>query len=73
MCKGQLSVRDASAPFFAPRIEEWTDIHVPFAVTAVTAIPSAVLVVVRREALTSEAEELEPRHATEDGVTVLAN
>ncbi|MFF8193983.1 MFS transporter [Streptomyces bobili] len=63
----------AAAPFFAPRIEEWTDIHVPFVVAAVTAVLGAVVVAVRREALTHEAAELEPRHTTEDGVTVFAN
>ena len=62
----------AAAPFFAPKIEEWSDIHMPFVVAAVTAALGAVVVFVRRDALTSEAEELEPRHATEDGVTVFA-
>jgi hypothetical protein len=33
----------------------------------------ALVVVVRRKALTHEAEELEPRHATEDSVAVFAN
>ncbi|MYT75960.1 MULTISPECIES: MFS transporter [unclassified Streptomyces] len=63
----------AAAPYLAPKIEEWTDIHVPFVVAAVTALLGAVVVWVRRNALTHEAEELEPRHATEDGVTVFAN
>lgn len=63
----------AAAPFFAPKIEEWTDIHIPFVVAAVTAVLGAVVVAVRRKALTHDAEELEPRHATEDGVTVFAN
>ncbi|MEU3897814.1 MFS transporter [Streptomyces sp. NPDC045251] len=63
----------AAAPYFAPKIEEWTDIHIPFVVAAVTAVLGAVVVLVRRRALTSEAEEMEPRHATEDGVTVFAN
>ncbi|MER5947065.1 MFS transporter [Streptomyces sp. NPDC001904] len=63
----------AAAPYLAPKIEEWTDIHIPFVVAAVTALLGAVVVWVRRNALTHEAEELEPRHATEDGVTVFAN
>ncbi|MFJ4710789.1 MFS transporter [Streptomyces sp. NPDC088785] len=63
----------AAAPFLAPKIEEWTDVHIPFVVAGVTALLGAVVVWVRRDALTHEAEELEPRHATEDGVTVFAN
>ncbi|WP_411141365.1 MFS transporter [Streptomyces sp. x-80] len=63
----------AAAPFLAPKIEEWTDIHIPFVVAAVAAVIGAVIVAVRRRALTLEAEELAPRHATEDGVTVFAN
>ncbi|MFI5683888.1 MFS transporter [Streptomyces sp. NPDC051636] len=63
----------AAAPCFAPKIEEWTDIHIPFVVAAVTAVLGALVVVVRRRALTHEAEEPAPRHSAEDGVTVFAN
>ncbi|MER7835592.1 MFS transporter [Streptomyces sp. NPDC096040] len=75
----------AAAPYFAPKIEEWTDIHIPFVVAAVTAVLGALVVLVRRNALalphsrlrssggTPMAEEPEPGHATEDGVTVFAN
>ncbi|MER5376695.1 MFS transporter [Streptomyces sp. NPDC002553] len=63
----------AAAPFFAPKIEEWTDVHIPFVVAAVTAAVGALVVVVRREALTHEAEESAPAHATEDGVAVFAD
>ncbi|MFF0592726.1 MFS transporter [Streptomyces antibioticus] len=63
----------AAAPFFAPRIEEWTDVHVPFVVAAVTAVAGAAVVAARRGALVHEAEELEPRHAAEDGVAVFAD
>ncbi|MCX5204392.1 MFS transporter [Streptomyces sp. NBC_00237] len=63
----------AAAPFLAPKIEEWSDIHIPFVVASVTAVLGAVVVLVRRKALTHEAEELRPVHATEDGVTVFAN
>jgi hypothetical protein len=76
----------AAAPYFAPKIEEWTDLHIPFVVAAVTAVVGALVVVVRRKALTlpqaldsaraggtPTAEELEPQHAAEDGVAVFAN
>jgi MFS family permease len=63
----------AAAPYFAPKIEEWTDIHIPFVVAAVTAVLGAVVVLVRRNALTHEAAELEPGLATEDSVSVFAN
>lgn len=62
----------AAAPFFAPRIEEWSDVHMPFVVAGVAAVIGAAIVRVRRAALTHEAEELAPRHATEDGVGVFA-
>jgi MFS family permease len=62
----------AAAPFLAPKIEEWTDIHIPFVVAAVSAVIGAAIVAVRRRTLTLRAEELQPRHATEDGVTVFA-
>ncbi|MCM2411905.1 MFS transporter [Streptomyces sp. RKAG290] len=63
----------AAAPYLAPKIEEWSNIHIPFVVAAVAAVLGAVVVWVRRSALTHEAAELEPKHATEDGVTVFAN
>ncbi|MFE9724460.1 MFS transporter [Streptomyces sp. NPDC005794] len=63
----------AAAPYLAPKIEEWSDIHMPFVVAAVAALAGAVVVRIRRAALTHEAEELMPRHATEDGVTVFAD
>ncbi len=63
----------AAAPFLAPKIEEWSNVHVPFVVAAVTAVLGAVVVLVRRKALAQEAEELRPAHATEDGVTVFAD
>ncbi|MER6839741.1 MFS transporter [Streptomyces platensis] len=62
----------AAAPFLAPKIEEWTDIHLPFVVAAVAAVLGAGIVAVRRRALTLGAEERAPRHATEDGVTAFA-
>ncbi|MGW3560077.1 MFS transporter [Streptomyces sp. NPDC000963] len=63
----------AAAPYFAPKIEEWTDVHVPFVVAGAAALLGAVVVTVRRASLTHEAEELAPKHATEDGVGVFAN
>lgn len=63
----------AAAPYLAPKIEEWSNIHIPFVVAAGAAVIGAVVVWVRRSALTHEAEELEPKHATEDSVTVFAN
>ncbi|MEU8932022.1 MFS transporter [Streptomyces sp. NPDC048409] len=63
----------AAAPYFAPKIEEWTDIHVPFVVAAVTAVLGAAVVLVRRNALTHETARAQPSHATEDGVGVFAN
>ena len=63
----------AAAPFFAPKIEEWSNIHIPFVVAAVTAVLGAGVVWARRTSLAHDAEELEPKHATEDGVGVFAN
>lgn len=62
----------AAAPFLAPRIEEWTDVHVPFVIAAAAAVAGALTVALRRRALTATgAREPAPRHATQDGVTAL--
>ncbi|TGB08904.1 MFS transporter [Streptomyces palmae] len=45
----------AAAPYLAPKIEEWTDIHIPFVVAAAAAMTGAAIVWVRRRALTPEA------------------
>ena len=63
----------AAAPYFAPKIEEWSDIHVPFVVAAVAAVLGAGIVWARRTSLTREATERQPAHAAEDGVSVFAN
>ncbi|MFF1925458.1 MFS transporter [Streptomyces sp. NPDC058221] len=63
----------AAAPYLAPKIEEWSNIHIPFVVAAVAAVVGAIVIWIRRSALTHEAQELEPEHATEDGVTVFAS
>ncbi|MEV7471353.1 MFS transporter [Streptomyces kronopolitis] len=62
----------AAAPFLAPRIEEWTDVHVPFVLAAAAAVAGALTVALRRRALTTTgARGPAPRHATEDGATAL--
>ncbi|MER7997583.1 MFS transporter [Streptomyces sp. NPDC095613] len=63
----------AAAPFLAPKIEEWTDVHVPFVVAAVAAVVGAAIVRARRGSLTHEAEELRTVHATQDSVSVFAD
>ncbi|BDH15054.1 MFS transporter [Streptomyces hygroscopicus] len=63
----------AAAPFLAPKIEEWTDIHIPFVIAAAAAVAGAAVVALRRRALTLHAEEREPQHAVEDGVAVFAD
>ncbi|MFI8191070.1 MFS transporter [Streptomyces sp. NPDC085946] len=63
----------AAAPCLAPKIEEWSDVHLPFAVAAATAVLGALVVVVRRAALTRGAAESAAGHAAEDGVAVFAN
>ncbi|MFE9402548.1 MFS transporter [Streptomyces sp. NPDC006530] len=63
----------AAAPYFAPKIEEWSDLHIPFVVAAAAAVAGALMVWARRASLTHEATELRRAHATEDGVSVFAN
>ncbi|MEU6364409.1 MFS transporter [Streptomyces sp. NPDC046931] len=75
----------AAAPYLAPKIEGWSDLHMPFVVAAVTAVVGALVVLLRRNALalphsglrssgqTPTAEDLEPRHASADDVTLFAN
>ncbi|MGW7199578.1 MFS transporter [Streptomyces chryseus] len=63
----------AAAPFLAPRIEEWTDPHIPFVVAAVAAVAGAVVVWARRTSLVRRAGETAPAHAAEDGVSAFAN
>ncbi|WP_407287833.1 MFS transporter [Streptomyces sp. BP-8] len=62
----------AAAPFLAPKIEEWTDVHLPFVIAAAAALTGAGIVAVRRRALTIGAEEPRPRHTAQDGATVVA-
>ncbi|RDG35838.1 MFS transporter [Streptomyces corynorhini] len=63
----------AAAPFLAPKIEEWTNVHVPFVVAAGAAVVGAAVVGLRRGALTHEAARLRPAHRSEDGVAVFAD
>src|SRR5690606_2405758 len=56
----------AAAPYLAPKIEEWTSVHIPFVVAAVSAVVGAAVIGLRRRALTQEAEELADA-ATQDG------
>ncbi|MEU9194434.1 MFS transporter [Streptomyces hundungensis] len=63
----------AAAPYFAPKIEEWSDLHVPFVVAAGAAVVGAVIVWVRRGVLTREVEGLRAGRGVEDGVSVFAN
>lgn len=63
----------AATPFLAPKIEEWTDSHLPFVVAAAAAGTGAGIVAVRRRALTTGAEVPQPRPAREDGVAAFAD
>ncbi|NGN70276.1 MFS transporter [Streptomyces sp. A7024] len=47
----------AAAPYLAPKIEEWSDIHMPFVVAALAAVVGAVIVWARRSSLTHEVAE----------------
>ena len=59
----------AAAPFLAPRIEEWSDVHLPFVVAAFAAAASAGIVALRRTAIspvirTNAADHADPCPAT---------
>lgn len=62
----------AAAPYLAPKIEEWSDVRMPFVVAGVAAVTGAAIVWTRRASLTHEAAEPEPVHATRDGVAAFA-
>ncbi|MFL9677625.1 MULTISPECIES: MFS transporter [Streptomyces] len=63
----------AAAPYLAPKIEEWSDVRMPFVVAGLAAVVGAGIVVVRRASLTHDARGQAPKHATEDGVNAFAN
>ncbi|WP_235978208.1 MFS transporter [Streptomyces lycii] len=56
----------AAAPYLAPKIEEWTDVRMPFVVAAAAAGAAALIVLVRRRSLTPEAGEPRPEHGRGD-------
>ncbi|MFJ8295724.1 MFS transporter [Streptomyces sp. NPDC094447] len=62
----------AAAPYFAPKIEEWSDVHMPFVVAGVAAVLGAVVVRVRRGSLVPAAGERAPERAAPQGAEVLA-
>ncbi|MFF8508406.1 MFS transporter [Streptomyces sp. NPDC015492] len=62
----------AAAPYFAPKIEEWSDVHMPFVVAGVAAVLGALVVRVRRGPLVPAAGERAPERAAPQGAEVLA-
>ncbi|MEU6705292.1 MFS transporter [Streptomyces wuyuanensis] len=63
----------AAAPFLAPKIAEWTDVHVPFVVAGAAAVCGAAVVRVRRAALTAEPAGAAPVHAPRNGMAAFAD
>ncbi|MEU7698620.1 MFS transporter, partial [Streptomyces sp. NPDC039028] len=53
----------AAAPYFAPKIEEWSDVHMPFVVAGVAAVLGALVVRVRRGSLVPAAGARAPERA----------
>jgi hypothetical protein len=45
----------AAAPYLAPKIEGWTDVHVPFLVAAGAAVAGACMIAARRRHLANGA------------------
>ncbi|MFJ2056567.1 MFS transporter [Streptomyces sp. NPDC087908] len=62
----------AAAPFFAPKIEEWSNVHMPFVVAGVAAALGALVVRVRRGSLVPAAVEPAPERVAPEGAEVLA-
>ncbi|MFC9792192.1 MFS transporter [Streptomyces sp. NPDC057695] len=62
----------AAAPFFAPKIEEWSDVHMPFVVAGVAAALGALVVRVRRGSLVPAAGEPASDRTAPEGAEVLA-
>ncbi|MFI0900152.1 MFS transporter [Streptomyces sp. NPDC020983] len=50
----------AAAPYLAPKIEEWSDVHIPFVVAALAALCGAGIVAVRRRHLVAAPHHPEP-------------
>ncbi|MGW2557796.1 MFS transporter [Streptomyces sp. NPDC001514] len=63
----------AAAPYLAPKIAEWSDVHTPFVVAGIAAVIGAGIVRARRASLTHEAAAPRPVRATQEGVAVLAD
>jgi MFS family permease len=42
----------AAAPYLAPKIEEWTDIHIPFVIAALAALTATAIITTRHHHLT---------------------
>lgn len=42
----------AAAPYLAPKIEEWTDIHIPFVIAALAALTATAIITTRHRHLT---------------------
>ncbi|NJP42443.1 MFS transporter [Actinacidiphila epipremni] len=42
----------AAAPYLAPKIEEWTDIHIPFVIAALAAVTATAIITTRHHHLT---------------------
>ncbi|MFC5802461.1 MFS transporter [Streptomyces formicae] len=63
----------AAAPYLAPKIEEWRDVHAPFVAAGVAAVAGAAIVWARRASLTHGTAERQPTAAARDGVAVFAD
>ncbi|MGW2300053.1 MFS transporter [Streptomyces sp. NPDC001809] len=62
----------AAAPYFAPKIEEWSDVHMPFVVAGVAAALGALVVRVRRGSLVPAAGKPAPERVAPEGAEALA-
>ncbi|MFE3639555.1 MFS transporter [Streptomyces sp. NPDC059169] len=63
----------AAAPFLAPKIEEWSDVRMPFVVAGVAAVAGAAVIWVRRTSLAHEAAQPGPVRAVPDAAAVFAD
>ncbi|UUN29032.1 MFS transporter [Streptomyces sp. FIT100] len=57
----------AAAPYLAPKIEEWSDVHLPFVAAGVAAAAGAAIVWARRASLTHGTAERQPAAVARDG------
>ncbi|MEU2429522.1 MFS transporter [Streptomyces sp. NPDC007861] len=63
----------AAAPYLAPKIEEWSDAHVPFVAAGAAAAAGAAIVWARRASLTHGTAERQPAAVVRDGAVVFAD